>query len=188
MASSIGRRYAQAYFDLALQAKQVKERREDLVRALETLTNPEVADALANPRLTLSERSRLALDLLDGVGEPVRNLVRLLLQRNRTSVLGDLLQTYDALTDRESGVMRADVTTAVPVDADLTRHITRALGRSSEPRCRPRSARTPTSSAGWSSASATASSTTACARVSSSSGLRWSDAHSLLHPTAPRGA
>lgn len=128
MASSIGRRYAQAYFDLARQAKKVSERRDDLARAVETLAHPEVADALANPRLTLSDRTRLALDLLDGVGEPARNLVRLLIERNRTGVLGELLESYDTLADRDSGVVRAEVVTAVPVDADLQKRIGRALG------------------------------------------------------------
>ena len=51
MASSIGRRYAQAYFDLAREQRTIPQRRDDLVRAVETLSTPEVADALANPRL-----------------------------------------------------------------------------------------------------------------------------------------
>ena len=128
MASSIGRRYAQAYFDLARQAKKIPQRRDDLVRSVETLANPEVADALVNPRLTLADRTRLALDLLDGVGEPARNLVRLLIERSRTGVLGDLVETYDILTDRESGVIRAEVITAIPVDSELKKHIGSVLG------------------------------------------------------------
>jgi F-type H+-transporting ATPase subunit delta len=128
VASSIGRRYAQAYFDLARQAKKVRERREDLVRAVETLAHPEVADALANPRLSLSDRTRLALDLLDGVGDPARNLVRLLIERHRTGVLSELLEEYDALADRDSGVVRAEVVTAIPVDAALEKRIGRILG------------------------------------------------------------
>jgi F-type H+-transporting ATPase subunit delta len=128
MASSIGRRYAQAYFDLARQAKKVSERRADLARAVETLVHPEVAAALANPRLTLTDRTRLALDLLDGVADPARNLVRLLIERNRSGVLVELLGTYDALTDKDSGVVRAEVITAIPVDAELKKRIGNVLG------------------------------------------------------------
>jgi F-type H+-transporting ATPase subunit delta len=128
VASSIGRRYAQAYFDLARQEGKIPERRDDLARAVEILSIPDVADALANPRLGLSDRTSLALAVLEGVGEPARNLVRLLIERNRLSVLGELVETYDILTDRDSGVVRADVTTAIPVDEELKAHITRALG------------------------------------------------------------
>jgi F-type H+-transporting ATPase subunit delta len=128
VASSIGRRYAQAYFDLAREAKKIPQRRDDLARTVETLANAEVADALVNPRLTLADRTRLALDLLDGVGDPARNLARLLIQRGRTAVLGDILEAYDRLTDRDSGVIRAEVVTAIPVDSELKKHIGSVLG------------------------------------------------------------
>jgi F-type H+-transporting ATPase subunit delta len=128
VASSIGRRYAQAYFELARQDDKIPQRRDDLVNAVETLSTAEVGGALANPRLGLSDRTRLALEVLEGIGEPARNLVRLLIERNRIGVLGDLVETYDLLTDRDSGVMRAEVITAIPVDEDLTTRIGNALG------------------------------------------------------------
>jgi F-type H+-transporting ATPase subunit delta len=128
VASSIGRRYAHAYFDLARQDGKIAQRRDDLVRAVETLSNREVAGALANPRLGLADRTRLALEVLEGIGEPARNLVRLLIERNRVSVLGELVETYDLLTDRDSGVIRAEVITAIPVDETLNTRISRALG------------------------------------------------------------
>lgn len=128
MASSIGRRYAQAYFDLAHEEGKVPERRDDLARAVETLSSPEVAGALANPRLNLSDRTRLALEVLEGVGESARNLIRLIIERGRISVLGQLVGTYDLLTDRASGVLRAEVITAVSVDDELTKRIGSALG------------------------------------------------------------
>lgn len=128
MASSIGRRYAQAYFDLAREERKIPQRREDLVGAVETLSHRDAASALANPRLTLTDRTRLALDVLEGVGEPARNLVRLLLERGRLGVLEELVETYDLLTDRDSGVIRATVTTAVPADDDLRARISQTLG------------------------------------------------------------
>jgi F-type H+-transporting ATPase subunit delta len=127
VASSIGRRYAQAYFDLAREEGKIPQWRKDLARAVETLSNREVAAALANPRLTRTERTRLALEMLAGGGEQARNLVRLLIERGRLGVLSDLVETYDRLSDRESGVVRADVTTAIAVDDDLTTRIGRTL-------------------------------------------------------------
>jgi F-type H+-transporting ATPase subunit delta len=128
VASSIGRRYAQAYFDLARQEGKIPQWRDDLVRVVDTLSTRDVADALVNPRLGLSDRTRLALEVLEGTGQPARNLVRLLIERKRTGVLGELVETYDRLADRDSGVIRAEVITAIPVDEDLTTRIGRALG------------------------------------------------------------
>jgi F-type H+-transporting ATPase subunit delta len=125
--TAIARRYASAYFDLASDAKAVEARGEDLGRAVETLGNPEVLDALGNPRLDLADRVRLALDLIDGLGEPVRNLVRLLVERNRVAALPGVLEQYRVLADRADGVVRADVTSAVPVSDAQRRAITAAL-------------------------------------------------------------
>jgi F-type H+-transporting ATPase subunit delta len=128
VASSLGRRYAQAYFDLAREEGTIAQRRADLARAVEMLSHPQVAAALANPRLKLSDRARLALDVLDGVADPARNLVRLLVERRRLGVLGELVDDYDRLTDRHSGVIRAEVVTAIAADDDLRKHIGKALG------------------------------------------------------------
>jgi F-type H+-transporting ATPase subunit delta len=113
--SAIARRYASAYFELAREQNAVEERGDDLARAVETLSNPEVVAALGNPRLDITDRVRLALDLIDGLGEPVRNLVRLLVERNRIAALPGVLEQYRILADRAAGVVRAEVTTAVPV-------------------------------------------------------------------------
>jgi F-type H+-transporting ATPase subunit delta len=128
MASSVvARRYAAALFSLASGEKAVDKRADDLARAVETLGSREVVDALDNPRLDVADRVRLALDLLDGVGEQVRNMVRLLVERKRIASLPGILEQYRVLADRAAGVVHADVTTAIPADKALVTQITRAL-------------------------------------------------------------
>ncbi|MGI8848035.1 MAG: ATP synthase F1 subunit delta [Candidatus Dormibacteria bacterium] len=127
MALPIARRYAEAYFALAAEAGKVDEYGTELARAAETLANPEVALALRNPRLPLGQRSRLALDLLDGASREVRNLAHLLVERRRAHTIGDILEAYMGLTDQRSGVIRIEVTTAMPVDDQLEAHITETL-------------------------------------------------------------
>ena len=121
--TAIARRYAGAYFALAREQEEVDRRGDDLTRAVETLSNHEVTDALGNPRLDVADRVRLALELIDGVGEPARNLVRLLVERNRINVLPGVLEQYGVLADRASGVVRAQVTTAVDVGASARKAI-----------------------------------------------------------------
>ncbi len=128
--SAVARRYAAAYFALAQDAGEVDKRRDDLARAVATLANQEVLDALGNPRLDVADRVRLALELVDGIGEPARNLVRLLVERNRIAALPGVLEQYDILADRAAGVVRADVTTAVPVSDAQRKAITEALRES----------------------------------------------------------
>ena len=124
---AIARRYAEAYFALATEANAVDVWRRELARAVETLTNPEVGGALANPRLPISDRVRLALDLLDGSSPEVRNLARLLVERHRTAEAGELLSEYDRLADAARGVVRIEVTTAVPPTDDVKQRIESTL-------------------------------------------------------------
>ncbi|MBV9100043.1 MAG: F0F1 ATP synthase subunit delta [Candidatus Dormibacteraeota bacterium] len=135
-ASSVARRYAAAYFDLAKEAGDIAAWRDELAAVAEALSADEVAEAVINPKLPLAERTRLGLQLLDGVAEPARNLARLLIERRRSALLREILTHYDSLADQEAGVVRAEVTAAVPVDRKLEHAITEALasrlGRSVE--------------------------------------------------------
>lgn len=124
---AVARRYAEAFFQLASDAGRVDAERDDLARAVEMLDQPAVAEAMRNPRVHVADRVRLVMDLLDGLGEHTRNLVRLLIERGRSGLLRAVLSHYQALADAASGLTRAEVVAAVPVDDALERHITEAL-------------------------------------------------------------
>lgn len=123
----VARRYAQAFFELARDAGAVDDWGTDLGRAVETLSHGEVLEALANPRLALADRVTLALELTDGTRPQTRNLVRLLVEHDRVVLLPEVLAEYQRIADRESGVVRARVTTAIPVDRRLQERISTAL-------------------------------------------------------------
>jgi F-type H+-transporting ATPase subunit delta len=128
-ASVLARRYAEAYFSLAQQADDIAGSRAQLVGVAEILGDPEIGDALTNPKTSLTERVRVGLQLLDGVSTPARNLARLLIERRKVGLAGQILAHYDALTDRASGIVRAEVTTAVPADAALEEKIRSSLSK-----------------------------------------------------------
>jgi F-type H+-transporting ATPase subunit delta len=119
----IARRYARAYFDLARQAKDIPAWRTALADVVQLLTDEQVATALSDPRISQAERARVVAELLKDAPAPARNLARLLVERGRAAVLPLVVQEYDALADRESGVLRAEVTTAVPVSTQLETRI-----------------------------------------------------------------
>ncbi len=129
MASTIiARRYAEAYFALALEANAIDAWRTELNRAVDTLANDEVQRALANPRLPMPDRVRLADDLLDGSSAQVRSLIRLLIERGRINNAPMLLPEYDRLADRQRGVVHVEVISAVPLNDALRATVTSALG------------------------------------------------------------
>ena len=125
--SIVSRRYAEAYFALAKDAADIAGWRNELGAVVDVFSHDEVGRAVVNPRLPLSQRVRLGLDLLDGASSPARNLARLLIERRRVPLLPEILAHYDLLADRDSGVVRAEVTTAVPLDERTEREISSAL-------------------------------------------------------------
>jgi F-type H+-transporting ATPase subunit delta len=126
-ATSIARRYADAYFALAREAGDIEGWGRQLKGVTETLSRDDVLNALVNPRLSTAERTKIALDLLEGVSEPARNLARLLVERRRIALLPEILEHYQRLADRAAGVVRAEVTTAVEIDDRARKAIARAL-------------------------------------------------------------
>jgi F-type H+-transporting ATPase subunit delta len=127
VSTAIARRYAQAYFDLAREGGVIDRWGEELTAATAVLGDPKVARALENPQLSQPRRNELALSMLDGTSPQLRNLVRLLLERGRIGVLGQVAEQYRRLADRASGVVRAEVISAVPLDDASTRRIRGAL-------------------------------------------------------------
>jgi F-type H+-transporting ATPase subunit delta len=123
----IARRYAHAYFDLARQARDIPGWRRALEQVVTMLSHPDVASALRDPRIPRRERARIVAELLKDEQPAARNLARLLVERGRDAVLPQVLEQYDVLADRASGVLRAQVTTAVPVDAALEQRIRKQL-------------------------------------------------------------
>jgi F-type H+-transporting ATPase subunit delta len=128
-ASIIARRYAEAYFALAQDAADIGGWRKQLAAMAETLGDSAISAALANPQTSLAERVRLGLQLLDGASPEARNLARLLIERRRVGIAREVLSHYDALADKASGVVRVEVTTAVPADAALEKHIRESLSK-----------------------------------------------------------
>jgi F-type H+-transporting ATPase subunit delta len=128
-ASILARRYAEAYFSLAQEAADIPGWREQLAAVVEVLSDPAVSDALANPETNLAERVRQGLQLLDGVSPEAKNLARLLIERRRVGIAREILSHYDALADKASGVIRAEVITAIPVDDALEKRIRDSLGK-----------------------------------------------------------
>ena len=127
VSEAIARRYAQAYFDLAEEADAIDAWGRELSRVAEALSDPDVARALANPRLRPPQRAALAASLLEGTRKEAGNLVRLLLERNRIAVLPQVVAHYQRLADRASGVTRAEVITAVALDEATAARIKRTL-------------------------------------------------------------
>jgi F-type H+-transporting ATPase subunit delta len=117
MASGAANRYAQAVLSLAKEQNTMAQWRADLA-LLNDVASDEAATAyLGNP--SVRNESKVAflnavLDKNNGQQE-VKNLVGLLVQRQRLDIIPELNQLFEEAVLAEQGIVMADVTTAEPL-------------------------------------------------------------------------
>lgn len=125
-ASRRARRYAEALFTLADAAGRAAEVTAEIARVQRTFAElPELAEVLAHRHIATERKLELARLAFAGPaegeeGEPALselafNFVRLLIENRRVELLPQAYAALQAMLDKRQGVVRATVTTAVPL-------------------------------------------------------------------------
>jgi F-type H+-transporting ATPase subunit delta len=112
---SVARRYAEAVFDLASEGSSYDQWQADLNDLAAVVSDRQVIGILENAKTPMSRRMGLLDQALAQLSPMARNLTRLLLQRGRLAVLPEIAAMYGEMLDMHRGVVRAEVTTAVPL-------------------------------------------------------------------------
>jgi len=145
----VSRRYAHALFDAAWAEGEARAPAADLAtrreagrqhvtelgenlqvidRFLDDPANKAWRDLLLAPQISHEERERIIDRLFSERAHPlVLRLLRLMLRKKRIAALGEVWEAYSVLLDEARGVVRAEVTTAVPLPDDLREELRRAL-------------------------------------------------------------
>jgi F-type H+-transporting ATPase subunit delta len=110
------RRYAEAAFGLAERDGTMEQWLTAMRVAEERLGTPDVARILSSPAVPFPVRRDVVERILgeDVTGAP-RNLVLLLVRRNRVGQLADVGRELRRLDDRRQGIVNAVVTSAMPL-------------------------------------------------------------------------
>ena len=131
--SIAARRYAEAIFELGQESLTLAQWHEDLQTLAAVSRDQQVVAILENPKTPQESRLALLDRALGGMSPLARNLARLLLTRNRLTLLPRITELVQEMDDQSRGVVRAHVTTAVPLSdedqravADRLQQLTRA--------------------------------------------------------------
>jgi F-type H+-transporting ATPase subunit delta len=121
---SAGRRYAQAVFELAKQTNQLEKWADDLKVIVQVFEESHIAYQLDNPKVTREKKTSLVSSILKNEVSPAAfNLSVLLVARSRSRYAGAIEREYTRLWNDLRGVAIAEVTTAIPVDAEQEKAI-----------------------------------------------------------------
>lgn len=126
--TTIARPYAEAAFSLARERDALPAWSQMLRLASAVIADPQVANALDNPRLDAAAKESLLLsicgDQLDAEG---RNFVRVLIESDRISVLPAIQSLFETLKDQADGVAKATIETAFPFSGNELPELMAAL-------------------------------------------------------------
>jgi F-type H+-transporting ATPase subunit delta len=133
MIRPVARRYAQAIFDLAREDQSYDTWARDLDQLTALLEVPLAEKALTSPAVPTPRKTAVIQAELPALQPHARNLVQLLLHRDRLELLPDIARAYRELLNRARGIAVAHVTTAVPLDeaarAQLAARLSRYVGQ-----------------------------------------------------------
>jgi F-type H+-transporting ATPase subunit delta len=131
--ATAARRYARALFDVVLKQQGNFDRtRQELDDFAALLTgNAGLAAVISNPAVPAAKKRAMVDAILSQAGtvsDPVARTLQLLADRDRLSLVPQLARTFGERVMEHRQIVRAEVTTAVPLEADRAKALADALG------------------------------------------------------------
>jgi F-type H+-transporting ATPase subunit delta len=116
---NLARRYARALLDLARESGTLDASGKEVADAAAVFSEPRLRAVVLNPAIEGGARRRIVGEVVAalGVSSHVGNLVKLLADRGRLQLLGEVSQAYEVLVDHELGRTRARIRSAAPLGA-----------------------------------------------------------------------
>lgn len=127
--STVARPYAEALFSAARDDKAGLPAWADLVSELsQVASNPDVREAMADPRLGEKQRADLFTGLIKAdLPQAGRNFIELLVENDRLLLLPEIASQFVALRNRHEGTAQAEITSAFELSDAQVKDLVAAL-------------------------------------------------------------
>ena len=125
----VARRYATALLQSAEQENELDETARDVELVENTLSqNRELRVILASPVVQKEKKKRILTDLFEKkVGPLTLRFLELLTEKDRESDLLEILGQFNNLVDEKRGILRVEVTSAVPLTDEEGKRLKKKL-------------------------------------------------------------
>jgi F-type H+-transporting ATPase subunit delta len=127
---TVARRYSSALADVVLQRGEAREVQGELTTWAEMLAaHQNLRDVFANPTIALDQKRKVLNRLIElsKPRETTANFLKVLLQNQRLTELGEINKKFAQTLDERAGLVAATVTTARPMPSDVHRRLEDAL-------------------------------------------------------------
>ena len=115
--NEIASRYAQALYSIAYDRKQILEMQNEVKELRKIfIENPDFSMVLGSNFLSPEERKAIVDRDLKGVDKDIINLIKVLIDNNRTNILNDVLQGFNSYCNEYRGVDEGIVYSTIPLE------------------------------------------------------------------------
>ena len=113
-------RYAKAILETAQLTNAAQQVGTDMDLIASTIeSNSELATFIQNPTISTDVKESVLVEVFAATNATTKSLFHLLAENKRVEILGSIASEYAKLLDELNGVEVAEVTTAIPLTADL---------------------------------------------------------------------
>ena len=126
-ASASQRRYASAAFTVASRTGDYDGWIQALAEVTRVLQMPSARTIFMSPAVPSHQKTAALDHIMPSAPAPVRNFLHILVDRDRLDEVPGILDALRDLINARRGIITADVTTAVPLDAELERVVAQRL-------------------------------------------------------------
>lgn len=115
MAKLVGKRYAEALFEVAKEIDKLEQFREDIKAISDIFENePQLKAIFQHPKLSKNEKKDIISSLFKGrASQEVINLLYIVIDKSREAHLKDISDEYIKLYNEQMGIVEAKALTAV---------------------------------------------------------------------------
>lgn len=127
--SASARRYADAAFDVARETNSFDQWQSMLDGLARVMAIPSARAVFFSPTVSSAEKMDALDRIFPGETGVLRNFLTILAERGRLPIADEIAEAFRERVNQERGILAVDVTTAVPLDAEMQRTIAQRLGR-----------------------------------------------------------
>lgn len=127
----VSARYAEAFFSLIKPSGRLAETAQGLQRLSALIrAHADLQQFLGNPGLGVEDKVAVLERLVEGAwSDDVRAFVRLVLSMGRAEYLAEMSEAFQALVDKDAGLLRVTIRSAHPLSAAMRERLTHQLER-----------------------------------------------------------
>ena len=126
--STIARPYAVAIFDLAKEEKALSEWADMLSLMSRIIENDDINSFINDSKVLDKDREKLILDVCgDKINASGQNLIKLLVEYKRLSILSEITLLFEELKAKDEGVIEAEIIMADQPDKKMVANLLKSL-------------------------------------------------------------